>query len=53
MISQALSGVNPPHPLCAILHTPRRYLLVRANADVLDPDDLYHVFKAIDIFVAA
>src|SRR5262249_44716326 len=41
------------HPLCVILHTPGGYLLVRANGDVFHPDDLYHLFETIHVFVEA
>ncbi len=41
------------HPLRVILHAAGEDLLVGANADVIDPDDLGHLFEPVDIFIEA
>jgi DNA-binding transcriptional LysR family regulator len=39
--------------LSVVLHGSRRDMLVGADADVIDPDDLGHLLEALDIFVEA
>src|SRR5208283_607379 len=41
------------HPLRKVGHASRRNMLIGADADVIDPDDLGHLLQAIDIFVEA
>src|SRR5262245_17001202 len=40
-------------PLGVVLHASRRDMLVGADADVIDPDDLGHLLDAVDVFVEA
>src|SRR5882762_8201066 len=41
------------HPLAVVRHAARGDMLVGANADVIDPDDLGHFLQAVDVFVEA
>src|SRR5258708_26529849 len=41
------------HPLRIVLHAARRHLLVGADADVVDADDIGHLLEPVDILVEA
>jgi hypothetical protein len=55
------SGVNPPrsiaarrcYPLRIVLQTPGPDLLIRADTDVLDADDIDQLFYPVDVLVQA
>src|SRR6266478_7866231 len=41
------------HPLRVVWHATRPNMLVGADADVIDPNDLGHLLEAVDVFVEA
>src|SRR5207248_4350886 len=41
------------HPLSVVPYASRRDMLVGADADVIDPDDLCHFLDAVDVFLEA
>src|SRR6516162_6725729 len=44
---------NQVHPLRVVVHASWRDVLVGADADMINPDDLGHFFEPLDIFVEA
>ena len=44
---------NEVHPLCVVLHGSGRHVLVGADADMIDPDDVDHFLEAVDVFIEA
>src|SRR6267154_4754201 len=41
------------HPLRVVWQAPGRHMLVGADADMIDPDDLGHLLQTVDVFVEA
>jgi len=39
--------------LRVVRHAPRRNMLVGADADMIDPDDIGHLLQTVDVFVEA
>src|SRR6267378_2833923 len=41
------------HPMRVVWHATRRNMLVGADADMIDPDDVGHLFQTVDVFLEA